>query len=102
MGPREGGRSESSRCEWYNLRVEPTAYGGGSRANPLAPSAARRARLLLRDSMSYTERERMRQRSNHTVFGITRDVCRMIAGERQRHHGVAISRRPSTVAAHTS
>src|SRR5215468_11320069 len=35
MGPQEGGRSESSRCEWYNLRVEPTAYGGGSRANPL-------------------------------------------------------------------
>ena len=30
-----GARSESSRCERYNLRVEPTAYGGGSRANPL-------------------------------------------------------------------
>ena len=28
-------RSESSRCERYNSRVEPTAYGGGSRANPL-------------------------------------------------------------------
>ena len=30
-----GARSESSRYERYNLRVEPTAYGGGSRANPL-------------------------------------------------------------------
>ena len=30
-----GSRSESSRCERYNLRVEPTAYGGGSRANEL-------------------------------------------------------------------
>jgi hypothetical protein len=30
-----GARSESSRCERYNLRVEPTAYGGGSRTNPL-------------------------------------------------------------------
>jgi hypothetical protein len=30
-----GARSESSRCERYNVRVEPTAYGGGSRVNPL-------------------------------------------------------------------
>src|SRR5215831_16762569 len=39
-GPMRGARSESCRCERYNLRVEPTAYGGGSRANPFGAKGA--------------------------------------------------------------